>query len=280
MKYCINYRRDIKCKNEVDELRINYNRNDSTLFDFISVHKDQRINIVINDVKEFTEHYEWRKFAAFETKEENPHNYAIVLPSCSDSECIALYEVLLEKTNVPMYFNTRVNNWDTLIGLAEMEISDMYIVEDLGFELPRVSEYLKSKGIRIRAFANVCQSSWRQTPAFKTFFIRPEDVDIYDEYIDVLEFFYERPDQQNVLYRVYSKEKKWAGNLSEIIFGFNEEVDSRCLLPEFATKRLNCGKKCYRGHHCEFCERALRLSKTMRDSNLVFHDNTSFEDEN
>ena len=52
MKYCINYRRDIKCKNEVDELRIDYNRNDSTLFDFISVHKDQRINIVINDVKE------------------------------------------------------------------------------------------------------------------------------------------------------------------------------------------------------------------------------------
>ena len=45
MKYCINYRRDLKCKKEADELRIEYDRADTTLIRFLEKYKDKRINI-------------------------------------------------------------------------------------------------------------------------------------------------------------------------------------------------------------------------------------------
>jgi len=55
---------------------------------------------------------------------------------------------------------------------------------------------------------------------FKQFFIRPEDVDIYGEYVDVIEF-YDSIEQQNVLYEVYFKDKEWNGKLREIIKGMD-----------------------------------------------------------
>lgn len=277
MKYCVNYRRDLKCKNDVDELRIDYNRSDTTLFDFLILHKDQHININIIDAEDFINHYEYRKFISFEKKEDCPHNYSFVLADYREEKCKIIYNQIITNLKASVYFNTKVTDWDTLIGMAELNISDMYITENLGFDLPFVSEYLKEKGIRVRTFANVCQSSWFTTPTLKTFFIRPEDVDIYDPYVDVLEFYYERIDQQNVLYRVYAIEKKWSGNLAEIIIGFNENIDSRCILPEFAERRLRCNKRCLRTNNCQFCDRMLKLSKTMEESGLRFRADESTE---
>lgn len=271
MKYCVNYRRDLKCKDDVDELRIDYNRSDTTLFDFLILHKDQHININIVDVEDFINHYEYKKFIGFEQREDCSHNYSFVLQDYKDAKCKTLYEIFIANhLQAPIYFNTKVNNWDVLIGMAELQISDMYIVEDLGFDLPRVSEYLKAKNIKVRTFANVCQSAWSTTPTSRTFFIRPEDVDLYSSYVDVIEFYYSRIDQQNILYKIYAKDKKWAGNLSEIIMGFKEDVDSRCFLPEFAEKRLSCCKKCQRGNSCTICDRTFSLAKTMFKSDLTF----------
>ena len=280
MKYCVNYRRDLKCRTEVDELRITYRKEDTTLFDFLRLYKDKRINIVIPDAEDFIACNEIKKFIAFEEERiANNHNYVFVLLSCEDSHCQDLYTIIRNEIGVEIYFNDRINNWDTLIGLVnKYEISDVYITEDLGFELPFVRNFLSPYGIRIRCFANVAQSQWEETPIFKKFFIRPEDVDVYEDYIDVLEFYYERIDQQNVLYRVYSKEKKWSGKLAEIIFSCEEDVDNRCILPEFAEKRLSCSKKCYRGGKCLFCHRALSLAKTMADAELRFVQTEKEED--
>ena len=67
--------------------------------------------------------------------------------------------------------------------------------KDLGFELPLVRAFCNEHGVRIRCFANVAQSRWEGTPIFKKFFIRPEDVDIYEDYVET-----------DKITRIYTKE--------------------------------------------------------------------------
>jgi hypothetical protein len=52
MKYCLNYNKDTehaKCIQEADEWTIVYNSKDTTLLEFLEIHKDKRINIYIKN---------------------------------------------------------------------------------------------------------------------------------------------------------------------------------------------------------------------------------------
>ena len=51
-----------------------------------------------------------------------------------------------------------VNNWDNLLKLLDKNVSDVYIVENMGFELDKIAEMAHQKGIAIRVFPNVAQS--------------------------------------------------------------------------------------------------------------------------
>jgi hypothetical protein len=96
----------------------------------------------------------------------------------------------------------------------------VFIGEELCFDLTRVKKAAKEKGILLRTYCNVAQNGWYKAPSLKSFFIRPEDVDIFQSYFDTLEF-YDPNNTINTLYRIYSIEKRWFGALSEIIVGYN-----------------------------------------------------------
>lgn len=53
MKYCFNYNQKTKYMqyiNKADEWTIEYNSKDSTLLEFLDLHKDKRINLYIKDI--------------------------------------------------------------------------------------------------------------------------------------------------------------------------------------------------------------------------------------
>lgn len=52
MKYCLNYNRDTERANHIqdaDEWTIQYNSKDTTLLEFLDLHKDKRINIYFEE---------------------------------------------------------------------------------------------------------------------------------------------------------------------------------------------------------------------------------------
>ena len=52
MKYCLNYNRDTERANHIqdaDEWIIKYNSKDTTLLEFLDLHKDKRINIYFEE---------------------------------------------------------------------------------------------------------------------------------------------------------------------------------------------------------------------------------------
>lgn len=129
----------------------------------------------------------------------------------------------------------------------------------MAFEIKDASALAKKYHKSLRVFCNICQSSWENTLSLKTFFIRPEDIDLYANYVDTFEFYLKEKEYHkiNILYEVYNKDKKWFGLLNEIISNYKGEEDNRFIFPNFANARLNCGKRCLKQKSCKVCDKIL-----------------------
>lgn len=265
MKFCIDYKKDFKYLNDIDEITIHFRRKDTSLLDFLLLYKSKRINIYIEDEYDFIENNCIQLFDAI-AKEYPEINFVFKLKNGSKK----IIDIINNnKIKHKFFFDTFVKDWDTLLGITKMHPSDIYIVENLGFEIKDIASILHKFGIRIRVFPNVAQSSWSKTPALKQFFIRPEDIWQYEPYVDVMEFF-GKENSIAAYYKIYAIDKMWFGKLNEIIIGFEDnDIDSRCILPNFAERRLNCGKRCYKGRRCKMCEVVEGLAEVFKNENLV-----------
>lgn len=270
MKFCVNYKKDFKYLNEIDELTIRFRRQDTSLVDFLLLYPNKRINITIEDETDFIKNDCIKLFDAI-AAENNINNFTFKLKHFSED---IINIIKSSKMKYKFFFDAFVNDWDTLRGYAKLNPSDIYIVESLGFELAAVAKFLHENNIRVRVFPNVAQSSWNGTEALKNFFIRPDDVYVYEPYVDVMEFF-DKEDSIATYYKIYAIDKKWFGKLKEVIIGFeNNDIDSRYILPSFASRRLNCGKRCLKGRSCRICEETEILSSTLEQNHIMF---TNFE---
>jgi len=257
MKYCIDYYKNSKAKEKADEFTIVYTKKNDILIDFLEEYKTKRINLAIND-----------KLTDGELK---------LLKTICDSypNLVLRFELYdydyienIAESGVPFFYGNRVNNWDEFMGLVDLAVTDIYIVEDLAFELDKVSKIAHNEGIRIRIYPNVAQSSWKDTLDIKKFWVRPEDIDFYSEYVDVCEFF-GNAEQIPTLLKIYQEDKKWYGLLNEIIIGLKTPLDSRFIYYNFVEKRIRCGKSCQKGNKCQLCDRIVNLSYSLKEAQLI-----------
>lgn len=264
MRYCILYNNKSNIINEIDEIIIRYDKNKIlTLFtDFIPKHQEQRIIVDLYESNDEEDIESIKKILSIH--KENPQLKFDLRIHKFKEEIVKI----LKNSDINYFFNHFANNWDTFLGLINEGVSDIYIVEDMCFELDKVSEIAHMKNIKIRTFPNIAQSSWNKTADIYKFFIRPEDIEFYDKYIDVCEFYGEN-NKNDIYYDIYKNKKKWFGNLKEIITNLNEDLDSRYIIPRFTEQRLKCGKKCLKGSKCQVCNQVLDLSENLKKANLI-----------
>jgi len=257
MKYCLNYNQFTEHSSyihQVDEWNIIFNEKDTTLLEFLNLHLDKRINLIISDMKFF-------KFC-----EELTKKYSNIYIKFTNNLIEEVEKI--DKINFNFYFDTLVNNIDLMQQLIQLKVSDIYIVEDLGFNLKKLSPYLHKQNIQIRTYPNVAQSQWSNLPALKKFFIRPEDIDLYSNYIDVIEFFGEDK-KMDIYMDIYKNKKKWLGRLDEIIIDFNSTIDNKYIIPKFAEIRAGCNRRCLKGEICHRCEQIENLASSLEKTNLI-----------
>ena len=259
MKSCIEWRKNFPYLDQVDEYNIDFKNKTTELLFFLDNYAliDKRVNIVLD--KPTQDDIE----LILAIKERNSE-YKIAV--CLDPDMY--YIDMLKEKGIPFYLKTHINSWDALYYAIDLGVSDIFITEEMGFDLKRIKKKLDGTGIQIRCYANISQIQYpyANNDGLKGFYIRPEDVDIYSDYVDVLEF-YKSADQQKVLYEVYFKDKKWDGPLKEIIKGLKNNVDNYYILgSEFATTRVECRKKCLAENRCHMCDVVVSLADTLRDS--------------
>ena len=90
--------------------------------------------------------------------------------------------------------------------------------------------------------------------------IRPEDIHLYEDYVAAMEFEDCKPTKEQALFRIYTQQKEWPGDLGLLITNFNHLGLNRLILPEVGEKRLDCRHICQLGGHCRICYRAMDLA--------------------
>ena len=255
-RYCLPYFPSQKPPEGVDELKIKYQPADRTLETFLETYKDKAIVIDVSEnfeeidaqlLKGLYEKYKYIKIAFNFNKD---------------------FLLRAQKYEIPYFFTDYVTSIDKLIGLMEYLPTDMYICEELGFFLPKVSKILHDNGIRVRVFPNICQSSFSETPSIKTFFIRPEDIFFYAQYVDTFELVTDK-ERQHVLFKIY-KQEKWSGRISDIIPSFKGDLESRYVLDAFGTVRAGCGKRCmYKPGSCNICDRFIDTAAILKENKII-----------
>ena len=269
MKYCVNYSNRVNMTS-FDEISIIYESQDSALIQFLQEHDTQKINLIVGNIPSFYENKEWIKLNAI--KEKYPqYNFSICFGGHSAFYSIddTLKECMMA-LQVPYYTGMYVNNYDQLHYLAQQGVSEVYLVEDMCFDLKRAKRVCAAYDIRIRAFPNVAQSYRGLTAEIlplASFFIRPDDVSAYSEYIDVLEF-YGPLDRQKIFYDIYTG-GPWYGDLKDIIYSLPLSLDSMRIVPGFAHARINCKRECAKGGHCNICNNINNIEKKFKEYGML-----------
>ena len=256
--FCLNYYSYKEYLNDVEQLKIHFNPTDKTLGDFLKKYKDK--SIVIDITKVFNQID--AKILSQYSKQIN--NFKVIL----DYNNKEIFQ-LVQKYKIPFFFTNFATSIDQVRGLMKYNPTDIYICQDLGFKLNKVSKLLHDNNIKVRVFPNICQSSFSaETASIKTFFIRPEDIPTYQNYVDVFQIISDQS-RQRVLYKIY-KNHKWLGPLEEIIPTFKDYLDNRYLLKSFGQIRSRCGKRCmYDQNSCKVCERFQQLSNTFEAFHIM-----------
>jgi hypothetical protein len=268
MKYCGRYSNKIDMK-VFDEISILYDRQDEQLLDFLEKYKDHHIILTIQSIHidDFIKYQEWKKLNYIQEKFPD-YNFSVCFKeSCRFEEAPDSLQQAIKELKVPFFTGDVVTNFDQLHYLLDLGVSQVYLGEDICFDLRRVKHVCDGYYVKLRAFPNVAQSCIKATPPLKKFFIRPEDVEEYGEIIDVLEFWGPL-NRQEILHRIYSR-GVWFGDLKEIILDLNLSFDSRRIMPGFAQARKVCERKCMKGRRCDICENIYSISEKLEDKGLI-----------
>ena len=179
---------------------------------------------------------------------------------------------LCKNIGLKFYYRYAVTSYYEIDALKELGVCYLLIGVPLIFDLKRVSRF----EIPLRAIPNLAYEPYLDhSTGIEGGWIRPEDIDKYDKYIDVCEFYAPKMvEKESTLYHVYAEQKTWPGNLNLIIDELNCDFDNRLIYDEdnFAIRRMNCQQKCKSFGSCHYCVEQfqfpnnLKLYKQYKDS--------------
>lgn len=259
MKFCSRFNRNDSTYEKMDEVIIIYDLNDTNFkrnaATYMEKHPNQMVVFDCSSIAydDFGFEFDYKFFNA--VKEKYNCDFKVMIPYFCDISG-------LRQNGVKFFFNGVVTSFEGLYQYMTKGPSDIYIANGICFELPAVKEIAKLNNITLRY---IIDHPERMENSIKGFFIRPEDIDLYSQYIDVFEFQTERV---SVLYDVYANKKEWFGKLNEIL-ALESEIDNRCIVDYFAERRIDCGRRCLRLKPCNICERCEELAKTMIDHHII-----------
>lgn len=273
MKYCFNYRKSSTAMHTLDELNIKFApKNLDVLLTYILEHPHQRINARVKEENDIYTDNLIEKFKNF--KVEHPEaDFAIILPKYDK----ALADICRQK-ELKFFFDIVVREWETFNTFITAGVSDIYLVEQMMFEIKDAAVAAHAAGVAVRTFPNIVQRRYEDTSTIKAFFIRPEDVELYEGLVDVMDLYTIDEINQDVVLEVYRDDKQWWGPLKEIILGLDSNIDGRYIIPRFGERRLGCGRKCFKGKRCDVCETVEQLGDNLQKAGIMIKYNKEEED--
>ena len=254
MKYAIKYYISNPILDKADEIIINYDEKSPELIDFVQKYReDQTIVAKIADfdidIKD--------NIDIFKVTYSKHKNFKILMSMNQN------FDYFID-AGIPFFFIEGAGTLSQMRNFVDTGVCDIYIVGDLGFDLQNVSEYLKENNVEVRIYPNIAQ--YNAMDSRVAFFVRPNDLFLYENYVDIIEFA--GPLQkQKVLYDIYTDED-WLGSLKDLILNFDLDIDNRDILPSYGLSRLNCKKKCLLDK-CNMCHSIYNIAGELAKKELI-----------
>lgn len=241
MKYCLNCRQSDKLLQKADEIKItlaDYGR----VIDYIEKYPDKKLIFEIdNSINDTT--FNWDEMAVYAKKHGDL--------CCCVSNRIQITECT--SRGIPFYYRYMVTSLYELQALKEQGAIYALIGVPLIFDLKNAASF----GIPLRTIPNLAYEDYLpHRDGLYGAWIRPEDAEIYGQYITTFEFYSKGLlEKEATLFHVYAENHEWPGNLNVLIDNLNLDLDGRAIWDEktFAETRMSCRQKCLVGacHHCD-----------------------------
>lgn len=234
---------------EAGEIKCPYNQL-RWLLDYMRKHKDTRYVVIYpgDDLENLVKQIDILKDIV--------SNYTV--------ECQSLAELkTLINEGYSAYLKYHVCDWETVHQLIDFGVSDIYIDGPLGFQLKNVKKLCGN--VKIRISPTVSPNAALSGIQPNSFFIRPDDLQYYEKYIDIIDFKVTKQEKEDALFDIY-KRGRFYYNLKDILEGCQFSVLNPFIKPEFGQSRLNCNQRCLiPGHSCHLCDTQIQLT------NLVYN---------
>lgn len=250
MKYSIPYYDNFRYFDRVDEIILNYSNNDDNIVDFVKNNYTSEQRIIVDITLKLIQVGRDcinEMIPTLKNLYENHKNMA-VKTSLTNFEPLA-------KEKIPYFFMEYCTTKEDVFAFIAAGVSDVYVVNDLGFDIKDIGDYCHKKGVNVRVYPNIRQYGsyeGQYLPQIAGFFIRPEDIKLYEPYVDICEIMAPN-DRLSVLFEIYTQ-GYWKGDLQYLIGGLDEQTPNETILPLFGQYRLQCKHKCML-EKCELCMR-------------------------
>ena len=268
MKYCMNFDKNSKYVDEVDELVIHYHANESevALIPFLDSRPEQTIILFIGD---FTAEQEPKIIKVLEDAANHKNLKIGLLPGGFAPDLI---DTLLE-LEIPYFLTRPLQTIEEIYQYAGFGVSEVTLGTSLGFQLDKVKNVADKLNLKTRINYNCITTGdplqLELMEPYWQFFIRPEDVDLYGTYLDTIVIPAIEPISfSDGIYKAY-QEKKWNGKLSELFLFIPEDYDNRFMAPVWGERRVHCNRRCMYVDNCHICETIKKLSHTLEEANIV-----------
>lgn len=169
-----------------------------------------------------------------------------------------------KSNSIPFFLGFPLTDMYSVEGAVRAGVTDVRIGGSLVFELQRVRDYIKKEGagVFIRVTPNVASTDGLpHKDGIVGGWIRPEDLPLYENLIDVVEFEnVQTAAREEAFYRIYFEDKKWDGYLNDIITNFNVDFKVSNGLVVGTAARVHCKQACLGRSECRLCYTALNMA--------------------
>ena len=244
MKYSMSSRQTKEYLEKADEIRFEY-RDYRSLFDYIEEYPEKQLNLWIPSNQE---EVDWKEIEIYQ-KLAGEHLVCCVGKIEHMQKCLEL--------GVRFYYGYPITSYSELHDLINMGVCYVRLGEPLFFDLEQVSKF----GVPVRCVPNVAYLHYfpRENGITGTW-IRPEDVEAYEPYVEYMEFEDCDIRKEQALYRIYAEDQNWPGEMNMLISNLNYDALNRIVDSEATRCRINCGQRCMRTGTCRLCYTALNLA--------------------
>ena len=245
MLFSVNYHS--KFLEKADEIKCPFNQL-GQIYNFIKEHPEKRYVIADASSQEHN-----RMLEQIDTVRSIVRDYTIECGSMTSLKSLI-------KQGYKAYLRFPVSDWEMFYDFLDLGISDIYIDGALGFQIKQVAQICKEHKVLVRVSPTVSPAAAIKGLKPYSFFIRPEDLKLYEKYIDIIDFKITQQEKEDATFSIY-KRGNFIYNLQDLLDQTTFSVPNPYIKPEFGQARLNCGQHCLLpGRSCHLCETQISLT--------------------